>query len=73
MVRIPYQEKTVDAEEMDFDLVSQSIGIYELKDGTKIQLSHVPSTIYKLIDEKAPDGSVVYVVRGTVKMAVLRS
>lgn len=67
-VKVPFNGKTVDAEEMEFEVETTPIGVYKVEDGTRIEVRHIVSAIYRVSGEKAPDGSCIYLIMGTSEM-----
>ena len=63
-VKIPYEGTTEDADELEFRVVSEALGSYELGDGGKVELRHEVHRVYKLCDKKKEDGSPIYVLTG---------
>jgi len=67
-VKIAFEGKPVEADEMSFEVESETVGVYQVEGGVKIELRHVTSAIYRIKDRKAADGTQLYVVMGAATM-----
>lgn len=67
-VKIPYEGDTVDAEELDFKVLSSTPIVINIGDGSKIEMEHTVARIYRLCDKKKEDGSPIYVMVGATKL-----
>lgn len=67
-VKVVYEGKTVDAEEMGFDVAVEVSGSYKVSDGAVIDLKHKVVSIYKLCDQAKEDGTPIYLVTGSAAL-----
>ena len=60
-VRVPFNNQTVDADEMDFQLHGDGHLIVTVEDGTSIELTHGVTSVYrlKLLDDQGKPHNVV--------------
>ena len=57
-----FQGKDVLGEEIDFEIEKEGWNIYNLKDGTKLKMKSVVSSIVRLEDYKEDTGDPIYLV-----------
>jgi len=69
-VKIVHEGETVDAEEVEFQRLSEVVGVYKLADGVTVQMKHSVKRIYRLCDKKKADGSPIYIVTGEARLTV---
>ncbi len=69
-VKIPYENETVDADEMEFRVLSGAPVVIKISDGTEIEFEHGISRVYRLCDKKKEDGSPIYVMTGGSKVTM---
>lgn len=63
MPKIPFREREVDAEEIEFKTRQEDWSEYQLMDGTVIRMKPVVSEIFKIPNEYDTEGNPVYIVR----------
>ena len=71
-VKVVYEGETVDADEMDFEVLQEAVGLYKTGDGAKIDFKHDVKSIYRLCDQKKEDGSPIYLITGTAVLKTTR-
>lgn len=52
----------VEAEQIDFDIIKESVNEYKLRDGTIMKVRSTPTTIYRAKDRYTPNGEPLYLV-----------
>jgi hypothetical protein len=62
-MKVPYQGRQVDGEPVDFMTRKEDFNEYQLADGKILRIKMVVTRIVKLVEEKAPDGSPVYLIQ----------
>lgn len=67
--KYPYEGKLLDAEELDFEVVSTAKAEVKLEDGTILRLNLVPLKVVKLVDTHTDTGEPVYFVRWNSSLA----
>jgi hypothetical protein len=67
-VKIPYEGETVDADDVDFKILSCTPIVVLLADGTKIEIEHTIGKVYLVRDKKREDGSPIYMMTGGSKV-----
>jgi len=70
-VKVPWEGETVDADEIDFKIESGAPLVLQLSDGTKIELEHQISKVYRLSEKRKEDGSPIYLMTGGAKVTTL--
>ena len=69
-VRVPYEGGTEDAEELSFEASGPPLTL-KLADGTRIEIAHEVTKVYRLCDKKKEDDSPIYILTGEVKVRTL--
>lgn len=67
-VKVLYEGKTVEADELDFNVEVPSLGKYKTEDGAFIQVDHCILSIYKVTGQTKPDGKPIYIITGSAKI-----
>jgi hypothetical protein len=62
-MKVPYQGRLVDGESIDFMTRKEDFNEYILADGKVIKIKMVATRIIRLLDEKSPDGTPVYLIQ----------
>jgi hypothetical protein len=62
-MKVPYQGRQVEGEFVDFMTRKEDFNEYQLADGKVIRIKMVVTRIIRLVEEKAPDGSPVYLIQ----------
>jgi hypothetical protein len=70
-VKVIHEGETVDAEEMDFDALIEDSQTYSVKDGTHIEIRHQVKKVYRLCDQKKPNGDPIYILTGTAEITTI--
>ncbi len=73
LVKVPFEGAMESAEEIGFQVESQSIGVFKIADGATIELQHTVKNIYRLADKKREDGSPIYIVTGEARLRTTRT
>ena len=69
-VKLTLDDKTVDAEKMDFKTLDDAWSVIRLEDGTVIKIKVVPSQVYKLPGVDQLTGVPQFVVKSSNVMSV---
>jgi hypothetical protein len=69
-IKVNYQGKMVDGNEIEFKSTKEEFNVYEISDGTILRMKSVVMSIVKLLDEYDPAGNPVYVVQASNVMSV---
>ncbi len=69
LVKIPYNGKAVDAEDIEFSVEAQNEDSFLLEGGYRLRFMHKVNNIYKLKNELKADGSPVFVVIGEANLS----
>ncbi len=62
-MKVQYQGRQVDGEPVDFLTRKEDFNEYQLADGKVLKIKMVVTRIIRLVEEKAPDGSPVYLIQ----------
>ncbi len=62
-MKVQYQGRQVEGKSVDFLTRKEDFNEYQLADGKTIRIKMVVTQIIKLVDERAPDGSPVYLIQ----------
>jgi hypothetical protein len=63
-VKVIYEGETVDAEDVEFSIESETVGAYLVAGDARVTIAHHVKNIYRLCDKKKPDGSPLYLLTG---------
>jgi len=69
-IKVRFEEKIVEALDMDFKSVKEDWNEYQINDGTIIRMKVVVTNIAKLTDKYDNDGNPIYVVKSSNVLAV---
>lgn len=69
-VKVAYQGKMLDADELEFEAVNESWNEYACIDGAKVRVRMITSKIARVIGEKNEAGEPIYVLQGQTIVAV---
>ena len=72
-MKVPYQGRQVEAEEVDFFTRKEDWNEYQLSDGTVIRMKTVVTDVLRLPGEVDPEGNPVYQVRSTNVLGVRKA
>lgn len=72
-VKVVYENETVDADEMKFEIETDAFGVYITEDSARIEFRHDVKTIYRLCEKKKEDGSPIYLITGVAKLTSTRA
>ena len=64
-MKVPYQGKQVDAEEVEFLIVREDWNEYQLLDGVAVRIKLVVTEVAKVLGEEDPEGNPVYSIKST--------
>lgn len=64
-MKIPYQGRQAEAEEVEFFTRKEDWNEYQLSDGTIIRMKTVVTDVFKVTGEVDPEGNPVYRIRST--------
>ena len=59
-MKVKYQDKEIEVEEVDVILANEKWNEYQLADGAVLKFKDVIVSIHRAITEKAPDGKALY-------------
>ena len=62
-MKVQYQGRLVDGESIDFMTRKEDFNEYQLADGKVIKIKMVATRIIRLLEEKSPDGTPVYLIQ----------
>ena len=62
-MKVPYQGRQVEGKSVDFLTRKEDFNEYQLTDGKILRIKMVVTRIVKLEEEKAPDGSPIYLIQ----------
>lgn len=62
-VKVPYQGKVVDGEELDFETINEGWNEYACIDGSRVRVKLVIAKITRLLGEKNDAGEPVYALQ----------
>lgn len=62
-MKVQYQGRQVEGESVDFLTRREDFNEYQLTDGKILKIKMVVTRIIRLVEEKAPDGSPVYLIQ----------
>jgi hypothetical protein len=63
---VVYEGNTVDADEMQFEVIREFSLELKVSDGSSIELKQTVKTVYRLCDQRKADGSPIYLLTGAV-------
>ena len=67
-VKVVHEGETVDADEVDFRVITEEPQVYDAGDGTKIEIKHQVKKVYRLCDKKKANGEPIYLITGTAEV-----
>jgi len=67
-VKVLYEGKTVEADQLDFIVEMPSFGRYRAEDGALIKVDHEILNIYRVIGQVRADGKPVYIITGSARI-----
>jgi hypothetical protein len=62
-MKVKYQDREIDAEEVDIVTMSESWSEYQLSNGDTLKFRSIVTSVSKATMEKAPDGGPLYLVQ----------
>lgn len=62
-MKVQYQGRQVEGESVDFFTRKEDFNEYQLTDGKTLRIKMVVTRIIRLEEEKAPDGSPIYLIQ----------
>jgi hypothetical protein len=62
-MKVQYQGRLVDGESIEFMTRKEDFNEYQLADGKVIKIKMVATRIIRLLEEKSPDGTPVYLIQ----------
>lgn len=60
-IKVPFEGKMVDADQIEFEAEKEPWSIYRFEDGTVMRMKTVVGTVARLVDHYKPDGEPIYV------------